>query len=107
MQILKIMLDDGKKINKVNQITASKVGIENEYLVFYGEEELRFKLSEEEIKDEYVDSFVDMVNSLTGKLIIWCYLDNTRTAYSGDIVEFEVYENGYLVKGLTVEYLQP
>lgn len=87
-------------------ICIGTIYVENGYLVFNGQETVKFKLSEADLKDKYVDLFVNYVNELTGRVIIWYGIDTSRVAYNGDIVDFQVYEDDMLVKGLMIDYLE-
>lgn len=87
-------------------ICIGTIYVENGYLVFNGQETIKFKLSEADLKDKYVDLFVNFVNELTGRVIIWYGIDTSRVAYNGDIVDFQVYEDDMLVKGLMIDYLE-
>lgn len=92
--------------SKDKSICIGCVYVEDNCLVFNGQETVKFKLSESDLRDKYVDLFVNYVNELTGKVVIWYGIDKSTVAYLGGIVDFQVYENNVLVKGLMIDYLE-
>lgn len=92
--------------NKGKSICIGSIYVEDGYLVFNGQETVKFKLSEEDKNNKFVESFIESIESLTGRVTIWYDYDTSRIAYNGDIVDFQVYEDSHLVKGLMIDYIK-
>lgn len=92
--------------SKGKSICIGSIYVENDCLVFNGQETVKFKLSEEDKKSGLIDSFIHTVESLGGRVTIWYDYDTSRVAYNGDIIDFQVYEDSHLVKGLMIDYIQ-